>query len=278
MSFNDKRFCVYIHFRNDNGKHFYVGQGTIQRATFRHRKLKDWNDIVEEAGGFTVKIIEQDLTKDEALDLESFMIDWLGADLINLPYSSSTVKELDFEDLNNRFYIDEDSPTGLRYKVNVYAHDYGDVKYSIIHESGDVAGTRGSRGFAVSVKRKSIRVHRIIYLLANKNLDRHKVVDHIDGNPFNNNVANLRLVTHAENTRNRKVDKRNVSGIPGVSLRDRTVNVSVTIDNKRVFKSYSYNKYGKEEALRLAIEWRKQKLEEAAMLNYAYSDRHIGSK
>jgi hypothetical protein len=41
-------------------------------------------------------------------------------------------------------------------------------------------------------------------------------IDHIDGNPGNNAYANLREVTRAENMRNRKLHKNNISGVHGV--------------------------------------------------------------
>jgi hypothetical protein len=48
------------------------------------------------------------------------------------------------------------------------------------------------------------------------NLDGKKLVDHIDGDQKNNNVANLRWCNHQENERNKGLGKRNISGVRGV--------------------------------------------------------------
>lgn len=48
------------------------------------------------------------------------------------------------------------------------------------------------------------------------------VVDHVDGNPLNNQRRNLRVCTQQENTWNRVASKRSASGVKGVSQCART--------------------------------------------------------
>jgi len=59
---------------------------------------------------------------------------------------------------------------------------------------------------------KIIRLHNFLMGSA-KGMD----TDHINGNAFDNRKCNLRICTHAENTRNQKIRNDNISGYKGVS-------------------------------------------------------------
>lgn len=276
MKFSDNRFCVYLHLRKDNGKPFYVGQGTVKRSKQGGRKNKGWNNIVNTLGGFDVKIIEDSLTKDEALELEEFLIDWLSNYLVNNKHNSSSVKEMNFDDFNKKYFIDESSPTGLRYKEDVVAYRKSGVICRNGAKAGDVAGTLGLDGYQICFNRKNYRLHRVIYLLANGSIDRNMVIDHIDGNPLNNCIANLREITQAENVRNRKLDKRNKSGTQGIATRNGVVRVAITIHGIRHSKYFPIKKHGEDGAMKLAREWRTIKEKEAESIGYQYTDRHLG--
>tara|TARA_R110000868_G_scaffold391756_1_gene662025 strand:+ start:370 stop:990 length:621 start_codon:yes stop_codon:yes gene_type:complete len=73
-------YVVYQHRRKDNGEVFYVGQGVLKRAyeDIKNRRNSSWEKTVNEAGGFEVDILAEDLTRDESLQVESDYIQKYG--------------------------------------------------------------------------------------------------------------------------------------------------------------------------------------------------------
>lgn len=65
--------------------------------------------------------------------------------------------------------------------------------------------------------KKCIFIHRLVAGAFIENPENKKEVDHIDRNRQNNNVANLRWVTHVENQQNRGMSSNNITGVTGVS-------------------------------------------------------------
>jgi hypothetical protein len=66
------------------------------------------------------------------------------------------------------------------------------------------------------IKIKLTYVHRIVARAFWPNPLKKKSVDHIDHNPRNNNITNLRWATIEENNRNRSKQINNTTGVPGV--------------------------------------------------------------
>lgn len=69
---------------------------------------------------------------------------------------------------------------------------------------------KGYKSFQINFKRNrhNILIHRLVFFICNPRwniYDKSKdnTIDHFDGDPLNNNIANLRCVTQQENTFNR---------------------------------------------------------------------------
>ena len=65
--------------------------------------------------------------------------------------------------------------------------------------------------------RKTHQVHRLVCCTFIDNPNDKKYVDHIDNNPQNNHISNLRFATANENQHNRKLNSNNTSGIKGIN-------------------------------------------------------------
>jgi hypothetical protein len=100
---------------------------------------------------------------------------------------------LTLAELDSLFQIDENSPSGLSWKIY--------KKHKI--KPGTPAGCL-TKYYTVVINGTKYRVHRIIYQIHHKIeiLSGDVIIDHMDGNRLNNSVNNLRLATAQQNSRN----------------------------------------------------------------------------
>ena len=84
--------------------------------------------------------------------------------------------------------------------------------------AGKLAGCKTSpHGYwFISINNNRFLLHRIIWIYATG--ESPLVIDHVDGNPSNNSIYNLRDCSFSENSRNQKKSSANKSGITGVRL------------------------------------------------------------
>jgi hypothetical protein len=84
--------------------------------------------------------------------------------------------------------------------------------------AGSLAGNVRRDGYvAIGFRGRVFKLHRVLFLHYHGYLPRE--IDHIDGNPTNNRISNLRPVTHAQNTRNAKLRKNSRTGVKNVRCR-----------------------------------------------------------
>jgi hypothetical protein len=117
-----------------------------------------------------------------------------------------------FEFLNHMFEISTDSPSGLAWKNPT----------STKLKQGDVAGAKNKEGYwnvGIKIKNKTtlFAVHRIIYFLNTKENISNLYVDHVNNNPSDNTITNLRLATNQQNSCNKQKAKHFSSKYKGVS-------------------------------------------------------------
>lgn len=113
--------------------------------------------------------------------------------------------------------LDYDPATGaLTWKVRPLTHFVDSRACAIWNArySGKPAGVDSKRARSIGLLNRTWRAHRLIWLWV------HGVwpdaIDHINGNPHDNRLENLRSVSIAENNKNRRRPSRCESGVMGV--------------------------------------------------------------
>ena len=83
-------------------------------------------------------------------------------------------------------------------------------------KQGAVAGGETADGYhRIGLHRKLFQTHIVVWVLTH-GVAPDSEIDHINGVKSDNRIENLRLVTHAENHRNRRIPSNNKSGAVGV--------------------------------------------------------------
>jgi len=134
-----------------------------------------------------------------------------------------------------------------------------DIAYDLVHELFDYyegalyrtlssglkkrAGTVNDTGRRqININGKIYKEHRLIFLWHHGFLPHE--IDHIDGDPLNNHIENLRAATHSQNGANIKRRTDNMSGEKGVwwdKLKDKYV-IYTYKDGKRLYGTPAYTK------------------------------------
>ena len=110
-------------------------------------------------------------------------------------------------------------------------------------QAGNLAGTYDPKGYLKILYRGRLYMgHWLAWLYIYGKLPDHEI-DHINGNPTDNRISNLRDVTRKQNMENKKIYKTNKSGYSGVTWhnRDKKWNVRIGHYGKRISLGYFDN-------------------------------------
>lgn len=262
--------CVYLH--KFQGVPFYVGRGTIERA-YKLEKSKrsgkgtyrgeEYSKFVENcAFKIEVEVVADNLSENEAADIELSVYNKLISENVHLVNKRPPSKELSIDHNLVCEYLkyDENSPSGLVWIKGKF--------------NGKQAGSRLGNQWRVKLLQKEYYCSRIICVLFGHSV-LGKVVDHVNGNPMDNTIKNLRVTTQQVNMVNCKKKQHNTSGVTGVSLvnngnayRAYYVDLLGT-----VYKDFKIDTYG-EEAFDLAVKFRQDGVNKMKSLGIEYSERH----
>lgn len=125
---------------------------------------------------------------------------------------------------------------------NIFTYKDGELFWKAPRKNvrvGNKAGGIDVKGYMrVTVDQKPYLLHRVVYMMFKGRLP--KLLDHIDGNPLNNRIENLRPCTQSQNAQNRKMQANNTSGIKGVywNKNKNKWMARVMTKNKREFLGY----------------------------------------
>lgn len=101
---------------------------------------------------------------------------------------------------------------------------------------GTIAGSPDDLGYIkIAIRKKDYRAHRLAWLYVYGEWPAD-MVDHIDGNPGNNAITNLRDVSTVVNQQNlRKAKSTNKSGLIGVSRKAKCSTARIKVGGKVLF-------------------------------------------
>lgn len=185
-------------------------------------------------------------------------------------------RKRDYQSINwhSIFAYSEDSPSGLVWKVSTTQSC----------KIGSFAGSplldkRGNlRGWKIGYQKKCYYAHRIVWVMCKGSIDENMHIDHINRNPRDNRISNLRLVPDVANHRNKRKSRANKSGITGVGwvVKDGCTSAYASWSDNGVSKTRNFAviKYGLIPAWYNACKARKEEIDRINQSGVAYTEHH----
>lgn len=104
-------------------------------------------------------------------------------------------------------FLSYDAETGVFTRKKYRSH---------LAKVGDVAGWADTKGYIrIEINHKPYAAHRLAWLYVYGRFPSEQI-DHINGNPSDNRIANLRAASNSENQQNVGPKRNNKSGVVGV--------------------------------------------------------------
>ena len=101
---------------------------------------------------------------------------------------------------------------------------------------GKIAGSeRKDKYFHIKLNKKMYLSHRLAFLYVYGYIP--DIIDHINGNPSDNRICNLREATYSQNGCNSKIPNTNISGVKGISWhkQNKKWQASIKINKKFIY-------------------------------------------
>lgn len=134
----------------------------------------------------------------------------------------------------------------------------GDLFWKVDHchiVSGQRAGSMAPNGRRyVSFFGKKHLVHRVIWYLHHGSVP--DFLDHIDGNPLNNRIENLRQATKQQNAMNRRIRSDNSTGFKGIYPAGKKFKASICVSGQNIYLGTFDTKEAAHSAYRAAAQER----------------------
>ena len=128
-----------------------------------------------------------------------------------------TSKLPDYEYLNNLFTFKDNN---LFWNYIPESYFTTENKWELFNHKhlNKIAGKYGERGYGhVIFNGLSYSITKVSYIIQSKNnIDENTIIDHIDGNPRNNHITNLRIATLSQNSMNAKKRENKTISIKGI--------------------------------------------------------------
>lgn len=99
-------------------------------------------------------------------------------------------------------------------------------------KKGSIAGGHSSNGYyRIGIFRKSYMLHRVIFMFHHGYFPEE--IDHINGNPSDNRIENLRAATPSQNGMNKRISGTNKTGVKGVKFKKGAYEASCSVNGVR---------------------------------------------